>query len=106
MDSDSKTALFSGIEFLTVVAPFYFVIIIKLIADGILRGSGAMIYFMITTFADLILRVLLAFFLCITMNMGDLGIWLSWPIGWTIGSVLSVIFYGKGVWNLDKLLEN
>ncbi|WP_154518964.1 hypothetical protein [Velocimicrobium porci] len=54
----------------------------------------------------MILRVLLAFFLCITMDMGAFGIWLSWPIGWTIGSVLSLVFYGRGVWNPDKSTGN
>lgn len=98
MDSNSKTALLTGVEFLHVVSPFYFIIIVKLIADGVLRGAGAMVYFMITTFADLILRVVVAFFLSLTLQMGATGIWLSWPIGWVIGAMLSFFFYGKGVW--------
>ena len=53
----------AGALFLQVVAPFYVLISFKLSADGVLRGAGAMVPFMISTFSDLILRVVLAFVL-------------------------------------------
>ena len=62
-----------------------------------LRGAGAMVYFMITTFLDLILRVVLAFIL--VHLFGITGIWLSWPFGWVISSTLSLAFYLLGVWD-------
>ena len=62
-----------------------------------LRGAGAMVYFMITTFLDLILRVVLAFIL--VHPCGISGIWLSWPFGWVISSTWSLAFYLFGVWN-------
>lgn len=92
----SETVLNVGVHFLKIVSPFYAVICIKLVADGVLRGSGAMIPFMISTFTDLILRVVLAFVLVIPF--GSDGIWLSWPIGWTIGTVLAYGFYRRGSW--------
>ncbi len=95
-----KTALATGMSFLKIVAPFYFVVSVKLIADGVLRGSGAMKQFMIATFVDLILRVVLAFVLSPILN--DTGIWLSWPIGWTISAVLSMYFYLKGSWKTEE----
>ena len=49
----------TGMEFLKIVSPFYFVISLKLMADGVLRGAGAMKSFMIATFSDLLLRVIL-----------------------------------------------
>ena len=52
--------------------------------------------FMIATFTDLFLRVILAFLL--SVRYGTMGIWLSWPIGWTIAMALSLFFYKKGVW--------
>ena len=97
MDEDSATALATGAEFLKIVSPFYFVIAIKFATDGLLRGAGAMRYFMISTFGDLILRVGLAFGL--SSFLGSTGIWLSWPIGWTLGTAMSCYFYRKGVWN-------
>lgn len=97
MKEQSTVALETGIQFLKIVAPFYFVIPMKLITDGLLRGSGAMRYFMISTFSDLILRVALGYILAVPF--GTTGIWISWPIGWTIGTVLSLWFYKKGVWH-------
>ena len=93
MEAPTPIALETGQQFLTIVAPFYFVVAVKLVTDGILRGIGAMKPFMIATFSDLILRVFLSYVLA--HFMGPLGIWLSWPIGWTIGTSLSVLFYRR-----------
>lgn len=93
MDTPSETALLSGTQFLRIVSPFYFVIAVKLIADGILRGAGKMREFMIATFMDLGLRVILAFLF--SKPFGYMGIWSSWPVGWCIAMVLSVLFYKK-----------
>ena len=96
MDEESAVALNTGVEFLKIVAPFYFVVSMKLVTDGLLRGSGAMAYFMIATFSDLILRVALGYILAVPF--GTTGIWMSWPVGWIIGTVMSLTFYLKGVW--------
>ncbi|MEY8389990.1 MATE family efflux transporter [Lachnospiraceae bacterium 45-W7] len=95
INSPSDLALTSGIQFLYIAAPFYFIISIKLVADGILRGAGQMRNFMISTFTDLILRVALAQILA--TQAGYLGIWCAWPVGWTVGMLLSVFFYQKGI---------
>ena len=47
-------------EFLRIVSPMYFMISIKLMTDGIIRGSGAMTYFVLATVPDLILRIIVA----------------------------------------------
>lgn len=96
MNEPSEAALLTGMQFLRIVAPFYFVVSVKLVADGILRGAGKMINFMIATFTDLILRVVLA--IVLSGQMGSVGIWCAWPIGWSVATVISVIFYRKGPW--------
>ena len=92
----SDAAISSGVLFLKIVTPFYFVISVKLIADGILRGAGLMKQFMAATFTDLVLRVVLA--VVLAGEFGYAGIWSSWPIGWGIATVLSVWFYRCGPW--------
>ena len=67
----------------------------KLAADGVLRGAKQMDRFMIATFTDLILRVVLAIVLSKT-GLGSTGIWCAWPIGWSIATVLSLRFCLKG----------
>lgn len=89
-------AMQTGIDFIYSIAFLYPFISAKLICDGVLRGAGAMRQFMIATFADLIIRVILAF--SFAGSMGVRGIWLSWPFGWIVGTGISVMFYKRGDW--------
>ena len=97
LDAPTQTALHTGIMYLRILSPFYFVVSAKLVADGILRGAGLMKNFMIATFTDLILRVVLAFVFSKTA-LGATGIWCAWPIGWCVATVLSIRFYLHGPW--------
>ena len=101
MDNPTELAMQTGIIYLKILSPFYFVVSSKLVADGILRGAGMMKKFMIATFTDLILRVLLAFCFSRTV-LGATGIWCAWPIGWCVAAVLSIIFYRNGPWKTQK----
>ena len=105
LDDVSGAALKTGLTFLRVISPFYFVIAAKLVADGVLRGSGMMKQFMIATFTDLVLRVALAEVLALT-PLGTTGIWMAWPCGWCVSAVLSIIFYRGGAWNKMPDAEN
>lgn len=97
---ETALALNTGMMFLRIVSPFFVVVAMKLITDGVFRGSGAMKSFMVATFSDLILRVALGYVL--SVPFGTTGIWMSWPVGWTIGTVLSLAFYKAGVWKLKE----
>lgn len=98
IDAPTERAIETGMNFLRILSPFYFVVSMKLVADGILRGAGMMKAFMTATFTDLILRVLLAVILSQTA-LEATGIWCAWPIGWIVGTVLSLHFYRQGKWN-------
>ena len=105
LENPTEKAIETGVTFLRILSPFYFVVSAKLVADGILRGAGIMGKFMVSTFTDLILRVALAFVLSRTV-LAETGIWLSWPCGWCVATVLSVLFYRSGPWkNTKELLE-
>ena len=101
LDAPTEAALATGVQFLHILSPFYFIVSAKLVADGILRGAGVMGRFMISTFTDLILRVALAIVLAQTA-LGATGIWCAWPVGWTVAAVMSVVFCRKGYWNEEK----
>lgn len=98
LEEPTELALSTGIIFLRILSPFYFVVSAKLVADGILRGAGMMKQFMVATFTDLILRVVLAFVLSETV-LGSTGIWCAWPVGWCVATVMSIRFYHRGKWN-------
>ena len=96
MNEPSEVAMASGVQFLRIVSPFYFVVSCKLVSDGVLRGAGLMKEFMVATFTDLILRVGLA--IVLSKVLGVVGVWCAWPIGWSIAMVMSVRFYRRGPW--------
>ena len=89
----SELALASGMHFLYIVAPFYFLISVKLVTDGIFRGTGMMKQFVFSTTTDLILRVVLV--MLFVGPFGYAGIWAAWPLGWMVGTTLSLLFYKK-----------
>lgn len=99
MNEPSAEAMDTGVQFLRILSPFYFVVSTKLVSDGVLRGAGLMKEFMVATFTDLILRVGLAIWLA--KVLGVVGIWCAWPIGWSIATVVSVIFYNRGPWKAN-----
>ena len=98
-----ESALKVGREFLLYVSPFYIVILCKLISDAVLRGSGSMKQFMIATFSDLIIRVILAYVFAKGFGLGYTGIWFSWPVGWFFGTALSLLFYYNKSWMKESI---
>lgn len=102
-DANNAGAAEAGMHFLRIVSPFFLSVSLKLVADGVLRGAGNMRAFMITTFSDLILRVGFAFIL--KPIFGADGIWYSWPGGWTIAMVISIIFYIRHAKKITKLSD-
>jgi len=92
-----------GRGFLRTVSPFYVVVMVKLISDGVLRGAGVVRQFTATTFTDLLLRVGLAWLL--PHWFGYEGIWMSWPVGWTLSAALAVFFYRGGKWKTANILK-
>ncbi len=93
INNPSQSALNTGVQMLRILAPFYFVVSAKLVADGVLRGSNLMKQFMMATFTDLILRVVLAYLL--SKLLGTIGIWCAWPVGWSIGTAVSLFLYRR-----------
>jgi len=100
MQDTVSEAVTVGVQLLHVVVPFYFVVSTKLVADGVLRGEGKMIKFMISTFSDLILRVVLA--KVFSSMWGTIGIWWAWPVGWGVGTVFSLAFLAVDAHRANK----
>ncbi len=99
MNSPTGEAINTGLTFLQTIAPFYLLLAFKLTSDGLMRGCGMMGRFMATTLSDLFLRVVLA--VLFSRWLGVNGIWLSWPVGWFVGTgflhgVLSYLYLPAG----------
>ena len=98
LEADSADAIQAGADFLKIVTPFYFIVIFKVMCDGVLRGCSAMLQFLTGTFADLFLRVAFAFLFAKGLGFGPTGIWMAWPIGWTLSTLISCAFYRMKPW--------
>ena len=96
LQDGSVDAIGVGAVFMRWVAPFYIAIAAKIVSDGVLRGAGALRYFMISTFVDLLIRVALSYVL--NGYCGYMSIVYAWIIGWVVSSLLSIVFYRGGVW--------
>lgn len=81
----------NGSLFLYILAPGYLILCFKIVCDGVLRGIGDITKFMLSTMFDLVARVAIAYILA--PYIGFLGIALSFPLGWLLGSIVSVMFY-------------
>ncbi len=95
-DDANGSVINVGVEYLLIVAPFYPLVGLKNCCDSVLRGGGAMGPFMVTTLADLALRVILAYVLM--PLRGFAGICYAYPLGWVIGTTISVLFYLSNLW--------
>ena len=102
LEADSADAIQAGADFLKIVTPFYFIVIFKVMCDGVLRGCSAMLQFLTGTFADLFLRVAFAFLFAKGLGFGPTGIWMAWPIGWTLSTLISYSFYHRKPWLKTK----
>lgn len=105
----SEEALRTGASFMRAASPFYVILGVKLLSDGVLKGAGAMKSFMAATFSDLLLRVVLSYALVPdrielgrliipAAGMGFNGFLWAWPIGWVLSAAMSFWFYFRGNW--------
>ena len=99
LEENSREAIQAGAAYLRIVTPFYFIVIFKVMCDGVLRGTSAMLQFMTGTFSDLFLRVAFAFLFSKGLGFGPTGIWMAWPIGWTLSTFISYYFYSRKPWS-------
>lgn len=90
-EGDYALAMQTGMQYIRITAPFFFVVNVKVVADGTVRGCNGNVGFMVSTFTDLILRV--AFVFILTPFLGFAGVGWAWAIGWLLGTGVALGFY-------------
>ncbi|MCK9329899.1 MAG: MATE family efflux transporter [Candidatus Cloacimonetes bacterium] len=96
-----------GDAYLSTIGGFYIAFSGMLITQGVLRGAGDTIFPMIFTIISLIfIRVPLAWFLSREwFDLGSDGIWWGTPIAWSVGFILSFIYYRSGKWKNKSIVK-
>ncbi len=95
-EGDVETIVNAGKLFILCVVPFFVLMVVKIPLDGILKGSTDMLGFTLGTSVDLICRVVAA--LIFGKLFGYEGIFFAWPIGWAVGTIISIIMFFTGRW--------
>jgi Na+-driven multidrug efflux pump len=78
--------------FLRIVSAFLPVVCVKIVSDGAVRGCGGNLGFTISTFTDLLLRVISVYVL-VDMGLGFAGVCWAWAIGWSISMFVAIGFF-------------
>lgn len=91
-----------GFQYMKIVSLFYFFMGLMVITNGILRGSGDMKIFLVSTIANLSTRIIFAYGLAFLI--GQSAIWWAVPFGWIGASTISVIRYKSGKWKNKSII--
>ena len=92
-----------GDRYLTIVSSFYVVFSAMFVLHGAMRGAGDTMFPMIVTLLSMwIIRIPVAIWL--SKSYGPDGVWWSIPIGWSVGLLLSAIYFYSGKWKGKALV--
>lgn len=93
-----------GGEYLTIVTSFYLIFTSMFIFGSVMRGAGDTLIPMFITLLSLwFIRIPAAYLL--SRQFGDTGIWWSIPTGWTMGLILTLIYYKMGRWKSKVVVK-
>jgi len=97
VDSEASANVIEiGAQYLQVVSAFYILFGIMFTANGVLRGSGDLNFFMFISIFNLGVRVAAAY--ALAYFIGYEAIWWSIPVGWAIAASMSLLRYYTGGW--------
>ncbi len=94
-------AMSYGLRYMKTVSIFYAVMGILFVSNGLLRGAGDMKAFLISSMSNLFMRVIIAYSL--SHFIQERAIWISIPIGWSIGAVYAYFRVRSGKWKNKNL---
>jgi len=91
-DKLTDDALKYSVQFMTIVSSFLPVVCVKIVSDGAVRGCGGNLGFTISTFCDLLLRVIFVYVLT-DIGWGFSGVCWAWAFGWSISMFIALGFW-------------
>lgn len=85
-------------EYLRFIAPCLLLFCVYIITNGVLQGSGDVVFTAVNTVSNLAIRCAAAYLLAYLTPLGGRAAWMSLPISWTYAMVLSLVRYKRGKW--------
>ncbi len=99
---DAAASIAVGVQYISFVSMFYFVMGAMNVTSAVLRGAGDTGWFMFATLINLLTRVSLTYIFA-DATEGMIIMWAN-PIGWAIGFVVAFIRYRQGGWKKIRLI--
>ena len=90
VDASEAEIIFEGVRYLRIEGIFYFMIGILFLLYGLYRALGRPGMSVVLTLVSLGTRVALAYSLSAIPALGDVGVWLSVPVGWFLADALGI----------------
>ncbi|MCD8116862.1 MAG: MATE family efflux transporter [Oscillospiraceae bacterium] len=97
--NEAATAI--GVEYLRTLAAFFLIFGVMYITNGVLQGSGDVIYPTVASMTSLLTRIIAANIMATFPAIGYRCIFYATPIGWFLGALIVWIRYLSGRWK-DK----
>ncbi len=97
-DINTAEILRVGLDYLNIIAVFYFLFAFLFAFNGFFRGVGDAVIAMVFPVVSLILRAAAAHLLVRFAGMGPEALAWSIPIGWGVTSLASFVYYKKRMW--------
>lgn len=98
MFTTDSEVLTQGMRILYLTSPFYVCFVCIEILSGAIRGTGnSLVPMILTCFGVCVLRIAWVFLVLPIYHVFDM-ITISYPVSWTICSIMFIIYYLKGNW--------
>lgn len=95
-EGGTAEAMATGTAYLKFIGWFFVLIGLKMITDGVLRGSGDMKMFTVANLVNLGIRVMMA--ATLAPVYGIAMVWMAVPVGWLANYLISYAQYRTGKW--------
>ncbi|EGT3902921.1 MATE family efflux transporter [Clostridioides difficile] len=100
-----KDVIKIGSSYLFIIGPFFLFIGTSFVLSSAMKGAGDSMFALISSIVSLWLGRLPASYM-LSKFFGTDGIWMGIPFGWTLGLIVTVIYYKKGHWKTKSIVNH
>nr|WP_235704925.1 MATE family efflux transporter [Clostridioides difficile] len=100
-----KDVIKIGSSYLFIIGPFFLFIGTSFVLSSAMKGAGDSMFALISSIVSLWLGRLPASYM-LSKFFGTDGIWMGIPFGWTLGLIVTVIYYKKGHWKTKAIVNH
>ncbi|WP_074116366.1 MATE family efflux transporter [Clostridioides difficile] len=100
-----KDVIKIGSSYLFIIGAFFLFIGTSFVLSSAMKGAGDSMFALISSIVSLWLGRLPASYM-LSKFFGTDGIWMGIPFGWTLGLIVTVIYYKKGHWKTKAIVNH